>query len=218
MKKRSTIYLLGALVTLASCAREYPVFNQMPKNAYMGQPNRSELKVQAPASEAVASEEVAVVNSDAQNAPETKAVVSLSEAVSEGRVSEMLAENTPKQLDEKLERALATTQGQALMAKPAVAAQINKVRAMMAKDEFQNQKMNVSDVKSPLVSKMVDKQIKKSMEPEEAKALNNKVRIGLILILVGILVGLIPGIGWAVGSIVAVVGIVFVVLGLIDNV
>jgi hypothetical protein len=211
MKKRSTIYLLGALVTLASCAREYPVFNQMPKNAYMGQPNRSEVKVQAPASE-----EVAVVTPDAQNAPETKAVVSLSEAVSEGRVSEMLAENTPRQLDEKLERALATTQGQALMAKPAVAAQINKVRAMMVQDEFQN--MNVSDVKSPLVSKIVDKQIKKSMEPAAAKALDNKIRIGLILILVGILVGLIPGIGWAVGSIVAVVGIVFVVLGLIDNI
>lgn len=213
MKKLSTIYLLGALVTLASCAREYPVFNQMPKNAYMGQPNRSEVKVQAPASE-----EIAVVNSDAQNAPETKPVVSLSEAVSEGRVSEMLAENTPKQIDEKFERALATTQGQALMAKPAVAAQINKVRAMMANDEFQNQKLNVSDVKSPLVSKMVDKQIKKSMEPEEAKALNNKIRIGLILVLIGLLLGLIPGIGWTLGSIVSVVGIVFIVLGLIDNV
>ncbi len=213
MKKLSTIYLLGALVTLASCAREYPVFNQMPKNAYIGQPNRSEVKVQAPASE-----EIAVVNSDAQNAPETKPVVSLSEAVSEGRVSEMLAENTPKQIDEKFERALATTQGQALMAKPAVAAQINKVRAMMANDEFQNQKLNVSDVKSPLVSKMVDKQIKKSMEPEEAKALNNKIRIGLILVLIGLLLGLIPGIGWTLGSIVSVVGIVFIVLGLIDNV
>ena len=211
MKKLSTIYLLGALVTLASCAREYPVFNQMPKNAYMGQPNRSEVnvKAQAPA-------ELAVVTPTAQNTSEPAQVTSLSEAVSDGKVSEMLAENTPKQIDEQLERALATTEGQKLMAKPAVAAQINKVRAMIVKDEFQ--KVNLSDVKSPLASKVVDKQIKKSMEPAAAKVLNNKIRIGLILILVGILIGLIPGIGWTIGSIVAVVGIVFIVLGLIDNV
>ena len=213
MKKLSTIYLLGALVTLGSCAREYPVFNQMPKNAYIGQPDRSEVnvKAQAPA-------EVAAVMPVTQTATESNQVTSLSEAVSEGRVSEMLAENTPKQLDERLESALATTQGQKLMAKPAIAAQINKVRAMMVKDEFQNQKLNVSDVKSPLVSKMVDKQIKKSMEPAAAKALDSKITIGLVLILVGIVVGLIPGIGWTLGGIVSAIGVVFIVLGLIGSV
>ncbi len=213
MKKLSTIYLLGALVTLASCAREYPVFNQMPKNAYMGHPDRSEVnvKAQAPA-------EVAAVMPVSQTTTESDQVTSLSEMVSEGRVSEMLAENTPKQLDERLESALATTQGQKLMAKPAVAAQINKVRAMMVNDEFQNQKLNVSDVKSPLVSKMVDKQIKKSMEPAAAKALDSKITIGLILILVGIVVGLIPGIGWTLGGIVSAIGVVFIVLGLIGSV
>ena len=54
MKKLSTIYLLGALVTLGSCAREYPVFNQMPKNAYIGQPDRSEVNVKAQAPAEVA--------------------------------------------------------------------------------------------------------------------------------------------------------------------
>jgi len=54
--------------------------------------------------------------------------------------------------------------------------------------------------------------------PKAAKALNNKIRIGLILVLVGLLLCLIPGLGYAVGSIVTVIGIVFIVLGLLENV
>lgn len=218
MKKLSTIYLLGALVTLGSCAREYPVFNQMPKNAYIGQPDRAEVKTQATAETAV----VAVEKSEAMEAapvqvaqsPETQ---TFSGVMTDQRVAEMLAEKTPREIDEQLESALATTQGQKLMAKPAVAAQINKVRTMLAQNE--NIKINTSDIaNSKVASTIADKQFKKSMEPAAAKALNNKIRIGLILVLIGLLLGLIPGIGWTLGSIVSVVGIVFIVLGLIDNV
>ena len=218
MKKLSTIYLLGALVTLGSCAREYPVFNQMPKNAYIGQPDRAEVKTQATAETAV----VAVEKSEAMEAapvqvaesPETQ---TFSGVMTDPRVAEMLAEKTPREIDEQLESALATTQGQKLMAKPAVAAQINKVRTMLAKNE--NIKINTSDItNSKVASTIADKQFKKSMEPAAAKALNNKIRIGLILVLIGLLLGLIPGVGWTLGSIVSVVGIVFIVLGLIDNV
>ncbi len=217
MKKLSTIYLLGALVTLGSCAREYPVFNQMPKNAYIGQPNRSEVQTQVPVETAlVAVEKSEPVQAAPVQAMESSESQTFSGLMADPRVAELLAEKTPRQIDEQLESALATTQGQALMAKPAVAAQINKVRTMLAKNE--NLKVNTSDIKNSKVSTIVDKQIKKSMEPAAAKSLNNKIRIGLILVLIGLLLGLIPGVGWTLGSIVSVVGIVFIVLGLIDNV
>lgn len=216
MKKLSTIYLLGVLVTLGSCAREYPVFNQMPKNAYIGQPNRSEVKAQIPAETAVVAVEKSEVAEEVPvQATETSEPQTFAGVMADPRVAEMLAEKTPRQIDEQLESALATTEGQKLMAKPAVAAQIKKVRTMLANSE--NLKVNTSDLSSK-VSTIADKQFKKSMEPAAAKALNNKIRIGLILVLIGLLLGLIPGVGWTLGSIVSVVGIVFIVLGLIDNV
>lgn len=205
MKKLSTIYLLGALVTLGSCAREYPVFNQMPKNAYIGQPNRAEVKSQTPA-------EVAVVTPVTQNT-EIAEEAPATEAIAQGRVSEALVTNTPKQIDSQLESALATTQGQKLMAKPAIAAQINKVRAMMASPEMQN--ATPSDVQVAKATTLANKAITKSMEPAAAKALNRNLKLGLILIGVGIILGVIPGV-WYLGGIVGLIGVIFVILGLLE--
>lgn len=206
MKKLSTIYLLGALVTLGSCAREYPVFNQMPKNAYIGQPNRAEVKTQTPV-------EVAVVTPVISNTTELAQEAPVAEAMTQGRVSEALVSNTPKQIDEQLESALATTQGQKLMAKPAVAAQINKVRAMMARPEMQN--ATPSDVQVAKATTLANKSVTKSMEPAAAKALNRNLKLGLILIGVGIILSIIPGV-WYLGGIVGLIGVIFVILGLLE--
>ena len=206
MKKLSTIYLLGALVTLGSCAREYPVFNQMPKNAYIGQPTRAEVKTQAPV-------EVAVVTPVTPNTTELAQEAPVAEAMAQGRVSEVLVTNTPKQIDEQLESALATTQGQKLMAKPAVAAQINKVRAMMARPEMQN--ATPSDVQVAKATTLANKSVTKSMEPAAAKALNRNLKLGLILVGVGIILSVIPGV-WYLGGIVGLIGVIFIILGLLE--
>ena len=197
---------------LGSCARQYPVFNQMPTNAYIQTEEKAQISSQ-PVKEDVS---VALVEeaTPASEAVETPA--SFSELIAEPKVAEMLNNKTPKQISEQLEAALATTKGQELMARPAIAAQINKAKAMLEKGEIQS--LNTSDVKSPVISKVIDKTIKKNLKSQEAKALNNKIRIGLILVLVGLLLGLIPGLGWALGGIVSAVGIVFIILGLIDNV
>lgn len=47
-------------------------------------------------------------------------------------------------------------------------------------------------------------------------SISGNLRIGLILLLVGILIGLIPGLG-LIGTIVAIIGIVFIVLWLLDQ-
>lgn len=212
MKKISTIYLLGAMVMLGSCARQYPVFNQMPTNAYMQHPDRTPVKsVEKTAQVAVTTpaDQVAALPENGTNAVEE----ALSEMDTNPRLSQMLAENSPKQIDEQLETALATTQGQKLMAKPAIAAQINKVRAMMAQPEIQS--ATTSDVKTSKVSKLVDKSIKKNMSPEAAKALNRNLKLGLILIGVGVILSVIPGV-WYLGGIVGLIGVIFVILGLLE--
>lgn len=202
MKKLSPIYLIAAVLLLGSCARQYPVFNQMPTNAYMGQPEKA--KTVEVAVVAAPEQEVAVV--------ETVEEVNLAKVDTDPRLSEMLKEKSPKQLDEQLAGALATTQGQKLLAKPAVAAQIEKIRTMLAQTDLQ--KVNPSEVQMAKNSKFVDKAIKKHMGPSAANSLNRDLKIGLILIGIAILVGLIPGLG-LVSAILGVVGVVFAILGLL---
>lgn len=210
MKKISTVYLLSAVVLLGSCAREYPTFNQMPQNVHV------EHKAKAEA-QPVATQEVAEVKIETETVqPVTMAEISRNE-----QVMEMLANNSPKQIDEQLESALATTQGQALMAKPLVAAQINKARKMIAQNEMRNAPM--SDVQTSKASKMVNQVLKKQMEKntlaptstKAAKELNQKLKIGLILIGASIILAIIPGLG-IVSGLVGLAGVIFAILGLLE--
>lgn len=201
MKKINAFYLFGAMVVLGSCAREYPTFNQMPKNVYVAP------KAEAPV------EKVAVIEPATASTPAQ--AVTMAEISQDPKVMEMLANNTPKQLDEQLETALATTKGQKLMANPLIASRINKARVMMAK--IDNKQVDIATVTgSSAVHKMVDKQLTKTMAPAAAKAVDGKVTAGIILILLGIVLGLVPAVGWLIGGIVTAIGIVLVVLGLID--
>ncbi|WP_373511953.1 DUF308 domain-containing protein [Persicitalea sp.] len=212
MKKISTVYLLSAVVLLGSCAREYPTFNQMPANVHVEHKDKVETTTKAPVEIAEAQVEV--------ESPQPFTVAEISQ---DEKAMEMLAQNSPRQIDEQLETALASTQGQALMAKPLVAAQINKARKLIAQNEFNNSPL--SGVQTSKASKMVNRTLKNHMEKstlaptstKAAKELNRKIKIGLILIAVGILLSLIPGV-WYLGGIVGTIGVVFIVLGLIENV
>jgi antitoxin component HigA of HigAB toxin-antitoxin module len=205
MKKLSTIYLLGAMVMLGSCARQYPVFNQMPTNAYMQPKTQTQPGTTEKSMEAAATALPEAGSADVQEA--------LAEVEKNPQVSSMLESNSPRQIDEQLTTALASTKGQELLAKPAIAAQINKVRAMMAQPEMQ--RADLTDVKSSKVSKLVDKSIKKHMAPEAAKALNRNLKLGLILIGAAVILSVIPGL-WYLAGIVGLVGVVFAIIGLLD--
>ncbi len=208
MKKISTVYLLSAVVLLGSCAREYPTFNQMPANVHVEHKDKVQKSTTTP---------IAVAEAEVEPAQPT----TMGEISKDEKVMEMLTNNSPRQIDEQLETALATTQGQALMARPLVAAQINKARKMIVKNEFNNSPL--SDVQTSKASKLINKTLKKQMEKtviapastKAAKELNQKIKIGLILIGAGIILSVIP-IVWYLGGLVGLVGVVFVVLGLLE--
>ncbi len=210
MKKISTVYLLCAVVLLGSCAREYPTFNQMPKNVHVEQKAKAKVK-----------ETEAVEVAEAKTESRSEQHITIAELSKNEEVMEMLANNSPKQIDEQLESALATTQGQDLMAKPLIAAQINKARKLVAQNELRNAPL--SDVQTSKASKVVNQVLKKQMKKntiapastKAAKELNRKLRIGLILIGAGIVLGLIPGI-WYLGGLVGLVGVIFAILGLLE--
>ncbi|GAA4403456.1 hypothetical protein GCM10023187_19530 [Nibrella viscosa] len=74
------------------------------------------------------------------------------------------------------------------------------------------QKLNMVE---KMLLKKIDKKIKNKVAPDEAKALNSNIRIGLILLLAAIVLALIPGLWW-LSSIAGIAGVVFIVLGLIN--
>ncbi|WP_247236896.1 DUF308 domain-containing protein [Telluribacter sp. SYSU D00476] len=207
MKKSITLCLLGATLMLGGCARQYPVFNQMPTNAYIPQAEKAK-RVEAP----VQAQEVAVV----VNETPSQVTVQQAEApsVSENlQVSAVLEKNTPKQIDQQLDKALASAAGQKLMANPAMAERIQKVRTMLAQPEVQNMQPNQAEISK--AQKLADKTIKKHMSPSAAKALNRNLTLGLVLIGAAVILALIPGLG-LVSTIVGVIGLVFLILGLIN--
>ncbi len=202
MKKFSTVYLLAAVVMLGSCARDYATYKHAPNSAYQSS------RTQTPTVATVTPAEVT-------EAPTFEGLTSNPE------VAKMLAESSPRQIDEQLEKALATTQGQELMARPLVAAQVNKAREMIAKNELRN--APASEVQTSKVSKLVNSTLKNHIEKsntlapastKEAKAMNQKIKIGLVLLLVGILLSLV--IPYYIGGLVSLVGVVFIILGLLD--
>lgn len=209
MKKISTVYLLSAVVLLGSCAREYPTFNQMPKNVHIEQKDKTEVK-----------ETEAVEVAEAKTESKSVQHITIAELSKNEEVMEMLANNSPRQIDEQLESALATTQGRALMAKPLIVAQINKARKLIVQNELRNAPL--SDVQTSKASKMVDQVLKKQMKKntlapastKAAKELNQKLKIGLILILAGIVLSLL--IPFYIGGLVGLVGVIFVILGLLE--
>jgi hypothetical protein len=67
-----------------------------------------------------------------------------------------------------------------------------------------------------IIDKMMVKKGRETASTKEASAISGNLRIGIILILIGLLLGLIPGIRW-VGGIVSLIGVIFIVLWLLDS-
>jgi len=69
-----------------------------------------------------------------------------------------------------------------------------------------------------IASKMLVKKNQETASTEQANAISGNLRTGIILLLVGLLIGIIPGdIFSLIGGIVAIIGIVFIILWLLDN-
>jgi hypothetical protein len=74
----------------------------------------------------------------------------------------------------------------------------------------------LADAKSKRDVKMATKSIKREVKSaKKANALNQYMKIGLVLLLAGLILSVLPGLGY-VGGIVAIVGLVFLLLGVLE--
>jgi len=75
---------------------------------------------------------------------------------------------------------------------------------------------NLANAKSKRDLKMATKSIKREVKSaKKANALNQYMKIGLVLLLAGLILSVLPALGY-VGGIVAIVGLVFLLLGVLE--
>lgn len=114
-------------------------------------------------------------------------------------------------------------------AQPVISSDANILLSAPSKVESANANNNTKSIKAQAkiekLKKIIEKKtikIQNKIEKSKASGLNSNLKLGLILILVGILIavllgGLINGyVFGAIGTIIAVIGIVFLILGLLE--
>lgn len=187
---KNAFFALATAALLSACSRPYATFQRTQHENFHAQ------KVEAVAAPVQADVQVAQVTEGATVATPVQVDVAQPEAVAS-------VENKAV-TSKKLEKRMAKVQH--LLA---VAAEKQTTSSVAANAPH---KLNMVE---KMLLKKIDKKIKNKVAPDEAKALNSNIRIGLILLLAAIVLSLIPGLWW-LGSIAGVAGVVFIVIGLIN--
>lgn len=196
------VALMGAAI-LSSCSRPVAYFQRT-------QPERFTAKTETVAAPAVTNEVAAVATTPAVDvAPVAPVAAEKAEKVAQ-------AKEVMNQVDAYVRN------DSKLASNKTLTKRIAHAKQMLASAET-NTALNTtaaSTKKMSLMEKMVmkklDKQIKKHVAPEEAKALNRNVRNGIILGAIGLILSLFGGVIGIIGLILLVVGVVLILLGVLE--
>ncbi len=193
------VALMGAAI-LSSCSRPVAYFQRT-------QPERFTAKTETVAAPAVTNEVAAVATTPA---------VDVAPVAAEKAEKVAQAKEVMNQVDAYVRN------DSKLASNKTLTKRIAHAKQMLASAET-NTALNTtaaSTKKMSLMEKMVmkklDKQIKKHVAPEEAKALNRNVRNGIILGAIGLILSLFGGVIGIIGLILLVVGVVLILLGVLE--
>lgn len=219
MRKILLLSTVGSMLWLTACNRNATVgFQKSTTPAY---DHQVAAKPVSPASTETAAAEVTTP----VQTPETKAPVSVAQTTDQPAASEKpvtLPKVTPEMIASASERLVAQTKGTAYE-KQALQIQ-KKLAKIQKKASAENlnaaQKSVVANkMMTKLVTKKVQKQIAKAKKANKTNALSQNVKIGLILLVVGVIFLIIPvGAVQIIGLIMMVIGAVILLIGLLDSV
>lgn len=195
------VALMGAAI-LSSCSRPVAYFQRT-------QPERFTAKTETVAAPAVTNEVAVAATPAVEAAPVAPVAAEKAEKVAQ-------AKEVMNQVDAYVRN------DSKLASNKTLTKRIAHAKQMLASAET-NTALNTtaaSTKKMSLMEKMVmkklDKQIKKHVAPEEAKALNRNVRNGIILGAIGLILSLFGGVIGIIGLILLVVGVVLILLGVLE--
>ncbi|WP_207432351.1 hypothetical protein [Sabulibacter ruber] len=199
IKSLLSLFVCGVASQLmigCSSSNQYFDFSTPATTYHKAAPKAAEATAVAPAESVTA--ETAVI---AQAAPET----------ANAPVAENQAEKAPV-----LEANAAKPTASREVARTAPLTSSAVASALEANPHVKNLANELAGAKTKKDVKTVTKKIMREAKAvKKANAINQYIKIGLILLVVGALLSLIPGLG-LVGAIAAIVGLVFILLGLLE--
>ncbi|GAB3259714.1 hypothetical protein GCM10027347_23540 [Larkinella harenae] len=197
------VYSLLSTALLSACSRPYATYQKMPVERF-----GSRQEVSAPQAPSTASENVAALTVEAPAVTPAETATPLTTAAAlknvEQQLQEAVARNDNKLAgSKKVEKRMARVQNllAEASAKAANTTDNTKAAAMTS-----TKKMNLAE---RMMMKKVDKQLKKSLAPEEAKAMSRTLKAGIIVGVVGLLFALL------FGGVLGLLGILMLIGGLV---
>ncbi|GAB3313773.1 hypothetical protein GCM10027299_01100 [Larkinella ripae] len=205
------VYSLLTSALFSACSRPYATYQKMPVEHF-----GSRQEVAAPQAVSTPAEEVAAVAVETPAVAVAEPATPLTTAAAlknvEQKMQEAVARNDNKLVGNKrLEKRMARVQN--LLAEASTkAATADKTTASTA---TATHKMNLAE---RMMMKKLDKKIKNSLAPDEAKAMSRTLRAGIIVGVVGLLFALLfGGVLGLLGVLMLIGGIVLILVDVLSN-
>ncbi|WP_128547660.1 hypothetical protein [Larkinella soli] len=196
------VYSLLTSALFSACSRPYATYQKMPVERFTSQKEVPAVPAEAPA--------VAVAETPAQTPAEQVTPMTAAAAFksAEKQLQEALVRNDNQLAgNKKLEKRIARVQSLLAEAGTKAAASPEKTAAP--------RKMNLVE---RMMLKKIDKKIKNSLAPEEAKAMSRTLRAGIILGVVGLLFALLfGGVLGLLGVLLLIAGVVLILVDVLSN-
>lgn len=197
---RNAFFAFAAAAMLTACSRPYATLQRTPTEHYTQQ-----TKVQPVAEQQVTALEAPAVATVAEPTPAAQ-IEAVQQAVEQ--LEAYAATDTKLAGNKKLEKRMTRVK--------TMLAEVAQQKTLSTNSLQQAKKMSL---KERIMTKKIDKQIRKHIAPDEAKALDRSTRAGIILGIVGLLLALLfGGVLGLLGLLMLIGGIVLILVGVLRTV
>ncbi|GAB3929329.1 hypothetical protein [Larkinella terrae] len=198
------VYSLLTSALLSACSRPYATYQKMPVERF-----GSRQEVPAVQAQPTASDEVAVVSVEAPAVSSTEQATPMTTAAAlknvEQKLQEAVARNDNKVAgSKKIEKRMARVQ--ALLAEASAKAATTTTTDKTTSALTTTHKMSLAE---RMMMKKIDKKIKNSLAPDDAKAMSRTLRAGIIVGVVGLLFAVL------FGGVLGLLGVLMLIAGLV---
>lgn len=202
------VYSLLTSVLFSACSRPYATYQKMPVERFG---SRQDVPATVSAPQPVEEKTIASIETPAVAPSEETAPLTTAAALTtvEQKLQEAVASQDNKLVgNKKLEKRMARVQKLLAEAKTAPATEQTTASAS-------SRKLNLAE---RMMMKKIDKKIKKSMAPDEVKQMSQRLKIGIVVGVIGLILAIIgiPVLS-LIGVIMLVVGLVLILLEVLAN-
>lgn len=200
------VYSLLTSALFSACSRPYATYQKMPVERF-----GSRQEVPAVQASQTPAEDVAVASVETPAVAPVETATPLTAAAAlknvEQKLQETVASNDNKLAgNKKIEKRMARVQSLLAEASAKAATSTDKTTASTVTTKH---KMNLAE---RMMMKKLDKKIKNSLAPDEAKAMSRTLRAGIVIAIIGLILSLLGGVLSLIGVLMLIAGLVLILV------